>query len=79
MDDDVDKLKAYLDAVLDPNNGLSSNKAMELIKMPHKGKSAFYRALIRGTPEMIRTFIDELSLASKLDLTHKIDLTTGKA
>ena len=77
MDDDVDKLKAYLDAVLDPNNGLSSNKAMELIKMPHKGKSAFYRALIRGTPEMIRTFIETI-LASKLDLTHKIDLLLAR-
>jgi hypothetical protein len=77
INDDVDKVKAYLDAVLDPNNGLSSNQAMELIRMPHKGKSAFYRALIRGTPDMIRTFIETI-LASKLDLSHKIDLLLAR-
>lgn len=77
MNDNVKKVEAYLEAVLDPNNGLSSNEAMKLISMPHKGKSAFYRALIRGTPDMIRTFIETI-LASKLDETHKIDLLLAR-
>jgi hypothetical protein len=77
MNNNVAMVKAYLDAVLDPASKLSSNETMELIRMPHKGKSAFYRALIRGTPDMIRTFIGTI-LASKLDETHKIDLLLAR-
>lgn len=77
MNNNVAMVKAYLDTVLDPASKLSSNEAMELISMPHKGKSAFYRALIRGTPDMIRTFIETI-LASKLDETHKVDLLLAR-
>lgn len=77
MNDNVAMVGAYLDAVLERSSGLSSQQAMRLVEMPHKGKSAFYRALIRGTPEMIRTFIKAI-LASKLDETHKIDLLLAR-
>ncbi|WP_194715876.1 ankyrin repeat domain-containing protein [Noviherbaspirillum soli] len=77
MNNNVAMVKAYLDAVLDPDSGVSSNQAMELISTPHKGKSAFYRALMRGTPDMIRTFIETI-LASKLDETHKVDLLLAR-
>ncbi len=77
MSNNVGMVQAYLDAVLDPNNGLSSIRAMELISMPHKGKSAFYRAMMRGTPDMIRAFIETI-LASKLDKKHKIALLLAR-
>jgi hypothetical protein len=77
MNNNVAMVNAYLDAVLDPRNGLSLNQAMELIRMPHNGKPAFYRALSRGTPDMIRTFIKTI-LASKLDEKHKIDLLLAR-
>jgi hypothetical protein len=77
MSDNVAMVQAYMDAVLDPNNGLSSIRAMGLISMPHKGKSAFYRALMRGTPDMIRAFIETI-LASKLDKKHKIELLLAR-
>jgi hypothetical protein len=77
MHNNVAMVKAYLDAVLDPNSGLSSIRAMQLISMPHKGKSAFYRALMRGTSDMIRTFMETI-LASKLDETHKVDLLLAR-
>jgi hypothetical protein len=77
MNDNVKKVEAYLEAVLDPSNGLSPDEVTKLISMPHKGKSAFYRALIRGTPDMIRTFIETI-LASKLHETHKVDLLLAR-
>lgn len=77
MNNNVTVVKAYLDAVLDPASNLSSNNAMKLISMPHNGKSAFYRALIRGTPDMIRTFMETI-LSSKLDETHKVDLLLAR-
>jgi hypothetical protein len=49
----------------------------KLISMPHKGKSAFYRAMMRGTPEMIRAFIETI-VASKLDEKHKVDLLLAR-
>ena len=77
MSNNVAMVKAYLNAVLAPDNGLSSIQAMELISMPHEGRSAFYRALMRGTPEMISTFFETI-LASKLDETHKVDLLLAR-
>ena len=75
QNDRVEAVDAYLKAVLNAPVTLKTEELMRLLKMESHGTTAFYRALVHGSPKMITTFMkailgSTLSDPDKLDLLH---------